>query len=153
MTENTIEKTTDNTIHNTTDTRPAPQVWPTLRARDANALIRFLVEAFGFEETFVVRDGDRVEHAQLSWPPGGGVMLGSDRDTPDDPWPLRPGTFGGYVVCDDPDALHQRVVAAGADVLREPDDTDYGSRDFAVRDPEGNLWQFGTYRGEPRPVR
>ena len=28
--------------------------------------------------------------------------------------------------------------------------TDYGSRDFAVRDPEGNRWSFGTYRGEPR---
>jgi uncharacterized glyoxalase superfamily protein PhnB len=27
-------------------------------------------------------------------------------------------------------------------------DTDYGSRDFSVRDPEGNLWSFGTYRPE-----
>ena len=32
-------------------------------------------------------------------------------------------------------------------------DTDYGSRDFAVRDPEGNRWSFGTYRGEPRRTR
>ena len=29
-------------------------------------------------------------------------------------------------------------------------DTDYGSRDFAVLDPEGNRWSFGTYRGAPR---
>ena len=49
-----------------------------------------------------------------------------------------------------PDALYERVTAAGADIIRKPGDTDYGSREFALRDPEGNLWSFGTYRGEPR---
>jgi uncharacterized glyoxalase superfamily protein PhnB len=44
------------------------------------------------------------------------------------------------------DALHERAKAAGAEVVMEPMDTDYGSRDFAIRDPEGNLWNFGTYR-------
>ncbi|MEV4557639.1 VOC family protein [Kitasatospora sp. NPDC049285] len=129
---------------------PPPQVWPSLRARDARGLIRFLVEAFGFEETAVYADEEQVHHAQLAWPPGGGIMLGSASDRPDDPWPLRPGTFGAYVVTDDPDGLFRRAVAAGAEVTAEPHDTDYGSRDFAVRDPEGNRWSFGTYRGEPR---
>jgi uncharacterized glyoxalase superfamily protein PhnB len=132
------------------DKTPASQVWPTLRARDARGLIAFLVEAFGFEETVVYGDGDQVHHAQLSWPAGGGIMLGSARDDADDPWPLRPGTFGAYVVTDDPDGLFGRATAAGAKVLRELHDTDYGSRDFAVIDPEGNHWSFGTYRGEPR---
>ena len=129
---------------------PPPTVWPTLRARDARALIRFLVEAFGFEEVVVHTDGDLVAHAELAWPPGGGVMLGSARDDGPDGWALEPGTAGCYVVTDDPDALHARAVAAGAQVVAELHDTDYGSRDFAVRDPEGNLWSFGTYRGEPR---
>ncbi|WP_354639289.1 VOC family protein [Kitasatospora camelliae] len=130
---------------------PPPQVWPSLRADDARALIRFLVEAFGFEETVVYGEGDRVDHAQLAWPPGGGVMLGSAREPgPEDPWPLVPGTFGGYVVTGDPDALFARAVAAGAEVVQGPHDTEYGSRDFQVRDPEGNRWYFGTYRGEPR---
>jgi uncharacterized glyoxalase superfamily protein PhnB len=134
---------------------PPPTVWPTLRARDARALIRFLVDAFGFEETAVHGDqpdgsGDVVVHAELSWPLGGGLMLGSARDEPGNPWTLTPGTAGCYVVTDDPDALHARAVAAGAEVVAELHDTDYGSRDFAVRDPEGNLWSFGTYRGEPR---
>jgi len=133
-----------------TDKTPPPQVWPTLRARDARALIRFLVDAFGFEETLVVGDGDRVSHAQLAWPPGGGIMLGSASDAPDDPWPLRPGGFGAYAVTDDPDALCARAVAAGAELVRDLNDTDYGSREFVVRDPEGNQWSFGTYRGEPR---
>jgi uncharacterized glyoxalase superfamily protein PhnB len=133
-----------------TDKTPPPQVWPTLRARNARALIEFLVHAFGFEETVVFGEGDRVEHAQLSWPLGGGIMLGSVRDVPDDAWALEPGSFGAYVVTDDPDALYARAVAAGATSVREPFDTDYGSRDFTVRDPEGNLWAFGTYCGEPR---
>jgi uncharacterized glyoxalase superfamily protein PhnB len=136
---------------------PPPTVWPALRARDARALIRFLVDAFGFEETVVYGDqpdggGDVVVHAELSWPLGGGVMLGSVREGADDGWPVPPGSAGCYVVTDDPDALHDRAVAAGAKVTRPLHDTDYGSRDFAVQDPEGNRWSFGTYRGEPRPA-
>ena len=133
------------------DHTPPPQVWPTLRARDALGLITFLVDAFGFEETVVYADGDRVHHAQLSWPPGGGIMLGSARPPgEDDAWPVPPGSFGCYVVTDDPDALFARASAAGAEILAGLHETDYGSRDFAVRDPEGNRWSFGTYRGEPR---
>jgi len=113
-------------------------------------MIAFLVEAFGFEETVVHGEGDIVHHAQLDWPQGGGVMLGSVRDEPGDVFTLSPGSFGAYVVTDEPDALYARAVKAGATVVRELGDTDYGSRDFIVRDPEGNLWSFGTYRGEPR---
>ncbi len=129
---------------------PAPTCWPTLRAHDARGLIRFLVEAFGFEETAVFGDGDHVGHAQLSWPLGGGVMLGSAGDrAPDDDWSREPGTSGVYVVTDDVDGLHARAVAFGAKTRYGPRDTDYGSREVAFADPEGNLWSFGTYRGEP----
>lgn len=137
-----------------TDQRPT--VWPTFRAKDARGLIRFLVEAFGFEETAVFGEGERVDHAQLSWPAGGGVMLGSVRGD-GDVWCVQPGTSGCYVVVTDDqdvdaavDALHARAVAAGAEVVRAPADQDYGSREFVARDPEGNLWSFGGYRGEPR---
>ena len=141
----------------TTPVAPPPTVWPTLRAHDARGLIRFLVEAFGFEEVVVYGDqpdgsGDVVVHAELAWPAGGGIMLGSVRDDPGSPWRVEPGGTACYVVADDPDALHARAVAAGAEVVTPLHDTDYGSRDFAVRDPEGNLWSFGTYRGEPRPA-
>jgi uncharacterized glyoxalase superfamily protein PhnB len=123
---------------------PPPQVWPSFGARDARALIRFLVDAFGFAETVVYGEGDRVDHAELAWPLGGGVMLGSSSGS------MSPGTFHAYVVCDDPDALFAHAVKHGAIVVSELSDTDYGSRDFAVRDPEGNQWSFGTYRGHPR---
>jgi uncharacterized glyoxalase superfamily protein PhnB len=129
-------------------TPPPPNVWPSLRANDARGLIKFLTEALGFEEVVVYADGDTVHHAQLAWPPGGGVMLGSAR--PDNEAKVTsPGHFSAYVVTDDPDALHARAVAYGAKVAMELTDTDYGSRDFAIEDPEGNRWSFGTYRGEP----
>jgi uncharacterized glyoxalase superfamily protein PhnB len=135
------------------DKTPPPQVWPTFRARDARGLIRFLVDAFGFEETVVYGDGDLVQHAQLSWPPGGGVMLGSARQDggdAEDSGPVPPGRFSAYVVTDDPDGVFARATAAGAEIITGLHETDYGSRDFAARDPEGNRWSFGTYRGEPR---
>jgi uncharacterized glyoxalase superfamily protein PhnB len=132
------------------DKTPPPVVWPSLRAADARALIRFLVEVFGFEETVVYGEGATVQHAQLDWPEGGGIMLGSAGDDPDDPWNLRPGSFGAYVVTDHVDDVYRRTVAAGATILREPNDTDYGSHEFAALDPEGNRWSFGSYRGEPR---
>jgi uncharacterized glyoxalase superfamily protein PhnB len=130
---------------------PAPQVWPTLRSTDAYALIQFLVDAFGFEETAVYGDGTTVDHAELAWPPGGGIMLGSVRENaPESTRMMRPGSSSAYVVTDSPDELCARARAAGAEIISELHDTDYGSRDFAARDRDGNLWYFGTYRGEPR---
>lgn len=128
---------------------PLPTVWPTFRARDARRLIAFLVEAFGFEDTVVMLDGDQVTHAELSWPPGGGVMLGSERD---DDRGIGVGGFSCYVVVPEGqvEALRDRAEAAGAQIVSQLRRTDYGSTDFAARDPEGNTWYFGTYPGAPR---
>ena len=92
-------------------------------------------------------DGDQVAHAQLDWPEGGGIMLGSHK--PDGEWSREPGTFGAYVVTADVDAVYERIKAAGVEV-NPPVDQDYGNREIKVADPEGNLWSFGSYRGEPR---
>ena len=134
----------------TTPQPTPPTVWPAFRARDARALIRFLVDAFGFEETAVYDEGGLVAHAQLSWPEGGGVMLGSVRGDADDAWPAVPGSGACYVVTADPAAVHARALSAGATIGRELSTTEHGSKEFAARDPEGNLWSFGSYAGEPR---
>jgi uncharacterized glyoxalase superfamily protein PhnB len=128
-----------------TDT-PAPTIWPDLTYTDAPAAIRFLVETFGFIETLVVPgDGEQeIAHAELRWPEGGGVMLGSTSDDHDFGQPTRTSI---YVVTDKPDALFERVTATSAQVVRGLQDDEHGSRGFTVRDPEGNLWGFGTYRG------
>ncbi|WP_251149920.1 VOC family protein [Cellulosimicrobium sp. Marseille-Q4280] len=142
---------TETSRQNSTDTStapaaPAPSVWPTLRARDAHALIEFLTTVLGFAATAVHADGDVVQHAELTWPEGGGVMLGSDR--PGTPWTQQPGTGGAYVVTDRVDEVHDRAVAAGARIIQPLGSPDYGGRTFACADPEGNLWSFGSYRGE-----
>jgi uncharacterized glyoxalase superfamily protein PhnB len=127
-------------------------VWPTFRANDARGLITFLTDAFGFEARAVFGEGEAVQHAQLSWHHGGGVMLGSVRDD-GGRWCVEPGATGCYVVVaddDELDALHARAAAAGAEIVQAPEGRDYGSREFIARDPEGNLWSFGAYRGEPR---
>ncbi len=126
-------------------------IWPVLTYRDAPAAVEFLTKAFGFEKPAVyTREGDPtvIEHAELRWPLGGGIMLGT-AGKDDSPFGRRaPGNDCVYVVCTDPDALYEQAVAAGAEVVRGLRDEDYGSRGFSVRDPEGNLWSFGTYAGE-----
>lgn len=129
-------------------TPPRTAVWPSLRYADANAAINFLVTAFGFEEAAVYRSDDNsdVNHAELRWPEGGGVMLGSAR--PDSSVRDLPAGIGAvYIVVSDPDALYARAKAGGATITREMRDEDYGSRGFTARDPEGVIWSFGTYAG------
>jgi uncharacterized glyoxalase superfamily protein PhnB len=120
----------------------APRIYPTLRYRDARAGIEFLKSAFGFQERVVYEDDGVIHHAELSYGPSI-VMLGSERD---DGSSLRPGAGAMYVAVDDADAHCARAREAGAEITSELHDTDYGSRDYAARDPEGNVWSFGTYR-------
>lgn len=60
---------------------------------------------------------------------------------------MKPGCSAVYVVSDNVDAIHAKVKAAGADITAELHETDYGSHTFSLRDPEGNSWTVGTYRG------
>jgi uncharacterized glyoxalase superfamily protein PhnB len=114
---------------------------PTLRYRDAKAAIEFLERAFGFERRHVTENPDgTVAHAELIHGTGM-VMLGTACDGD----PFQTGRAVIYVVVDDPDGRHDRAKAAGATIVMELTDQDYGSREFAAEDPEGNVWSFGTY--------
>ncbi len=123
---------------------------PTMRYRDVTRAIDWLCDAFGFERHAVHEDGDGgIAHAQLTLGDAM-IMLGSARDdafgwlqTPPDP--EGPVTQSAYVVVADADALHARAVAAGARVVHDLRDEDHGGRGFSCRDPEGQLWNFGTY--------
>jgi uncharacterized glyoxalase superfamily protein PhnB len=70
-------------------------------------------------------DGDFAHHAQLAFSKSGGKSI--------------------YVAVDDADKLYARAKTAGATIEEELTDRDYGSREFICRDPEGNVWSFGTY--------
>lgn len=50
-------------------------------------------------------------------------------------------------VTQDADAVYRRAIEAGARIVREPYEADYGSRNVVLADPEGNIRAFGTYRG------
>jgi uncharacterized glyoxalase superfamily protein PhnB len=118
-------------------------VYPCLLYRDAATAIKWLVDAFGLTEDMVMRgDGGEIGHAELGWRDGG-IMIGSYRDSVS--YSSAPGTAGVYLVVEDPDAHFARAVGAGAEVVRPLNDTDYGSREYTVRDLEGNVWNFGTY--------
>jgi uncharacterized glyoxalase superfamily protein PhnB len=115
---------------------------PALRYQDAKAAIDFLERAFGLERRHVSENADgAVVHAELTHGRGM-VMIGTSGQG--DPQ-FETARTSIYVIVDDPDAAYDRAKAAGAEISRELRDMDYGSREFTARDPEGNVWSFGTY--------
>ncbi len=134
---------------------PAPHspstIMPALRYKDAPAAIDWLCRVFGFERHAVYPGPDNtIGHAELKLG-GGMIMLGSQKDdayghrfkSPDDLGGFE--TSGAYIVVDDADAVYEVAKAAGGVIIRELQNTDYGSREFAVKDPEGHSWSVGTY--------
>jgi uncharacterized glyoxalase superfamily protein PhnB len=122
-------------------------IYPVLTYDDAYAAMDFLDKAFGCERLQVYEgDNGGVAHAQLRF--GDEVVMLSSTSEGDPIYNQGAGRTSVYLVVDDPDALHERAKGAGAEIVMPPTDQDYGSRDFTVRDPEGNLWCFGTYRPE-----
>lgn len=120
-------------------------LWHSFSVRDADAMMTWL-RAIGFTEHATYRDEEDtavVVHAEWAWPGGGGIMFGSERA---DGGLSGTGPAAAYLVADDPDAVFDAAVAAGATVVREMVDQDYGGRGGSVRDPEGNHWSFGSYQ-------
>jgi uncharacterized glyoxalase superfamily protein PhnB len=128
-------------------------VIPCLRYRDAPAAIEWLCATFGFEKQLVVPNDDgSIAHAQLTFG-NGMIMLGSVLKVETEFGRLmkQPDEIGGaetqsaYVVVTDADAVYARAKSAGAEIVIEIKDEDYGGRGFSCRDLEGRLWNFGTY--------
>lgn len=112
---------------------------PVIPYRDLRAAIDFLCDAFGFERHAWHEDeSGELQHVEL--------RLGDDVIMPAPTRLGEPGHAHTYVVVVDPDAHHDRAKTAGAQITMELRDTDYGSRDYAATDLEGNSWSFGTYR-------
>ena len=133
------------------ETKTLQSIYPALRYSDAKGAIAWLKSALGFEEHEVyLGDDDTIAHAELKL--GGNlIMLGSEKP---DAYGKSPRSLGGvsstiYIAVDtaaEVDACCARAKAAGAEIIRQLCDTDYGSHEFGLRDPEGYIWSFGTYR-------
>ena len=125
-------------------------LWPILHYDDTESAHRFLVGVLGFREAVLVRDdeGDIV-HAELRWPGGGALLFGGTKHTDSVHGGLKAGAL--YLVTEDVDDVHARVQEAGGDIVASPHVTEFAAGGptyaFSVRDTEGNLWTFGTYRG------
>lgn len=128
-----------------TTTSTSTTISPVVHYRDLEAGSRFLVETFGFVEDAAHRGEDgTMQYVELSLD---GAPLGLGPHTEGSIFDTGPAVV--YISLDGPgkiDAMHDRAVAAGAEILMPPTDQDYGSRDFVARDHEGNVWCFGTYR-------
>ena len=128
--------------------RPVPpgfrMVTPYLVAEDGHALIDFVKEAFGAEEVMRVETpiggvhGDaRIGDSRLML--GGGVV-GKHF-----PGSLQPAALHVYVK--DADAVCAKAVAAGATLIDEVRDQDYGERSGTLKDRAGNFWYVATAKG------
>ena len=126
-------------------------VIPTMRYHDAAAAIEWLCKAFGFDKHLVVPgENGTIAHAELSFG-NGMIMLGSARDDEFGKLVKTPGDVGGvgtqsaYIIVADADVHYRRAVAAGAKILMDIKDQSYGGRGYTCRDPEGHVWNFGTF--------
>jgi uncharacterized glyoxalase superfamily protein PhnB len=143
--------------HNWSDRMPSAAkdtvstIIPCLRYRDALTMIEWLCGAFGFQKHAVYADGTTVHHAQLSFG-NGMIMLGSADNT--SPWSdrvVQPDEIGGRetqspcVIVSDADSHYTQAKSAGAIIVDEISNRDYGGRGYSCRDPEGHLWHFGSY--------
>jgi uncharacterized glyoxalase superfamily protein PhnB len=124
---------------------------PCLRYRDAPAAIEWLCKVFGFEKQMVIPGDDgTIAHAQLSFG-NGMIMVGSVQESAFGRLMKQPDEIGGaetqssYVIVSDADAIYARAKAAGAEIMLDIKDEDYGGRGFTCRDLERRLWTFGTY--------
>lgn len=136
-----------------TDTKDSKSsVIPGLRYRDANRMIDWLCEVFGFEKQAVFAGpGGEVMHAQLTLG-GGMIMVGSVRNEPAAAVILKqPDEVGGaetqapYLQIADIESAYGRAKGAGARILVDLERKEYGGSAFACADPEGHVWHVGTF--------
>jgi PhnB protein len=118
------------------------RIAPYLLYEDVAGALAFLAKAFGFRERLRFADDDgNVTHAEMELG-GESIMMGDPG--PDYLSPKRGGHTGAqvHVYVDDVDAHFEQAKAAGATILTEPTDQEYGDRRYDARDPEGHLWSF-----------
>jgi uncharacterized glyoxalase superfamily protein PhnB len=119
-------------------------VTPYLLYEDCEAALEFLSRAFGFEESLrYTGEQGYVNHAEMHIGDGGVIYMGDPGDEYRNPKEVGQETVGIYVEVEDGvDALCDRAREAGAEIVEEPADQEYGHRRFTARDPEGHMWYF-----------
>jgi len=124
---------------------------PTIRYKDAPAAIEWLCNAFGFEKHLVVPgENETITHAQLNFG-NAMIMLGSENDNEYGKFVKTPKDLNGintqtpYIIVEEIDKHYQRAITGGAKIILDIKDEDYGGRAYSCQDPEGHIWNFGSY--------
>jgi uncharacterized glyoxalase superfamily protein PhnB len=127
----------------------APNIFPELVYEDAPAALEWLERVFGFVKGEVIEGPDgTIAHAEMHL--GAGTIMPKSPMAEAEYRTMSPRALRGisqclYVTVDDPDAHYEHANAAGAEIVMEPFDTEYGARNYTTWDLEGHLWSFGTY--------
>jgi PhnB protein len=141
--------TKDDTASKKPAVNPIPQgfrmVTPYLVAEDGPALLEFTKQAFGGEETFRTVAPAGGLHAEVRI---GDSMLMVGGGIPGRDFRATPKTHALHIYVEDADAVCKKALAAGATLIDEPRDQEYGERSGSVKDPAGNIWYIATHKGE-----
>jgi uncharacterized glyoxalase superfamily protein PhnB len=119
---------------------------PAVYYRDPFAALDWLEKAFGFERTMVITDQEgHLGHSEMRFGEGYIMVSAAWNEDTESPATLDgKNTQSVHVALKDGiDAHCARARAAGATIVREPEDQFYGDRVYSARDPEGHVWSFG----------
>ncbi|MDQ3821839.1 MAG: VOC family protein [Actinomycetota bacterium] len=127
-------------------------VTPYLLYEDVAGALDWLSKAFGFRETLrFTGDAGYVNHAEMDVGDGSPIYLGDPGDDYRNPKHLGAATCLVHVYVDDVDAHHARAVEAGATIVDELREQEYGDRRYGAEDPEGHQWFFAQRITEVAP--
>ena len=120
-------------------------ITPNIVVDDAEKALAFLKSAFGFEENYrLTTSGGKIAHCELQL--GDSIVnLGESTDG------FPSSTLLAQIYVEDSDALFQRSVGAGANVVMPMTDMFFGSREGRVEDPFGNVWTIATLKERVTP--
>ena len=124
---------------------------PTMRYKDALKAIEWLCKAFGFEKHLIAPgENGTIVHAQLSFG-NAMIILGSEIDNEYGKFVKTPKDLDGintqtaYIIVEGIDEHYRRAIDTGAEIIIDIKDEDYGGRGYSCQDPEGYIWNFGSY--------
>jgi uncharacterized glyoxalase superfamily protein PhnB len=129
---------------------PTDAVLPHVVYQDLDEAIVWLNRAFGFCEHY--RYGEPISGAQMrlgnAW-----IMVRKAREGQESPARLGYGTQSLTVFVEDVDRHFQRAKAAGAKIVEEPHETEYGEYQFAAEDLDGHHWLFSRHARDVSPLQ
>ncbi|MBX2861578.1 MAG: VOC family protein [Vampirovibrio sp.] len=123
---------------------------PTLKYQDAPNAIEWLCTTFGFQKHLVIPgENNTITHAQLTFG-NGMIMVGSVNKDEYGSLIKQPIDAGGntqsaYIIVEEIDAHYAHAKANGADIVLDLAEQHYGGKLYSCKDPEGHLWNFGSY--------